>query len=173
MSALDGVLTLDSWITSDNHWEHPKIREYQDRPEDHFELMRAEWIRLVQPDDVLLHLGDIACFGDRSLHKLWIEGLPGRKFLIRGNHDRHSNNWYEEAGFTVLGRGNVFWHRPDTGASICFSHEPETYIGGWSINVHGHKHGNAPFVSGRRRNVSVERTNYRPMRLREVLDARA
>ncbi len=167
-------LTLDSWITSDHHWEHPNIRRYQDRPEDHFERMREEWLRLVGPRDVLLHLGDIVCFGDPQQHPRWIRGLPGKKYLLRGNHDKHTDQWYGAAGFTVLGRKPFYWHRPDTGELICFSHEPEYDQLDWTLNVHGHIHSN-PYWDGTlrdedRRNVCVERTGYAPMRLRDVLD---
>jgi calcineurin-like phosphoesterase family protein len=178
-------LTLDSWVTSDQHWGHDNIVGFQSRPENHEELMYRQWTSLVQPTDVVLHLGDLVCFEYRREDKdEWperIAALPGLKFLILGNHDDHSRSWYEAAGFSVLGRGNrpYFWHRPDNGARIAFSHEPVEDCGGWSINVHGHIHGNGhrPMPSDRayrnvqRRNVSVEVTHYAPVRLRSVLDS--
>lgn len=167
-------LTLDSWVTADHHWEHPNIRLYQNRPENHFEIMRARWIDRVLFDDIVLHLGDLVCFGDRKRHPFWIDGLPGQKYLIRGNHDKHSDQWYSAAGFKVLGRKPLYWHRYDKGKIVCFSHEPETQTGGWDINVHGHLHLNDYWLDPRRlqdrRNVCVERTGYAPVRLREVLE---
>lgn len=144
-------VTLDAWVTADHHWEHPRIREYQGRPEGHFWIMRDRWFETVAPDDVVLHLGDIVCFGDRDRHPFWLDGLPGRKYLIRGNHDKHSDEWYEAAGFTVLGRGNkpFLWVAPD-GLLVAFSHEPLTtgHVDypyndcAWDVNVHGHVHAN-------------------------------
>ena len=104
MPSLEDI-TLDTWITSDQHWGHPKIQEYGGRPDGHFDLMRDEWYAKVQPGDLLLHLGDIVCFGDRSKHAGYLEGLPGRKLLIRGNHDDHKNDFYEQYGFTVWAEG--------------------------------------------------------------------
>lgn len=171
------MLTLDSWIMSDNHWQHANIRKYGQRPDNHFELMRENWLRLVQPDDVILHLGDIVCYGNNQLHSDWLKGLTGKKYLLRGNHDRHPDSWYEEHGFTVLGTKPLFWHRPDNGEKICFSHVPADAASGesmdWTINVHGHIHINPyHFNTVRvedRRNVCVEKTDYAPVRLREIL----
>lgn len=167
-------LTLASWVTSDQHWQHPRIREYQNRPADHFELMRRLWIERVKPDDVLLHLGDIVCFGDRAEHPRWMTGLPGRKLLLRGNHDDHSDQWYEAAGFEVIGRKPILWVVPGRihQQVVCFSHEPDTELFGWDINVHGHTHANpywehTPMLDYR--NVCVEQTDYAPVRLRDVL----
>ena len=175
MIDLDDVLTWDSWVIADHHWEHPRIREYQDRPPDHFERMRNEWIEYVGHDDVILHLGDLVCFGDIDRHPFWIEGLPGRKYLIRGNHDKHSNEWYGAAGFTVLGRGNrgFMWQAPDSRV-VAFSHEPLTDPGyaGFDLNVHGHIHANDLWygLPGHEYvNVSVEKTDYAPVRLRDVI----
>jgi calcineurin-like phosphoesterase family protein len=118
--------------------------------------------------------GDIVYSGDRQQHEKWVKGLPGRKYLLLGNHDRHSVSWYEEAGFTVLGKKPLYWHRPDNGRLICFSHAPEAEnVRGWTLNVHGHVHRN-PYEGGTkriedRRNVCVEVTDYAPVRLRDVL----
>jgi len=42
--------------------------------------------------------------------------LPGRKFLILGNHDKSKPSLYERAGFTIIDpfiwRGVAFTHRP-------------------------------------------------------------
>lgn len=178
---LQELLTLDAWVTADQHWEHPRIREYQHRPADHFERMRRLWIERVGPEDTLLHLGDIVCFGDRAQHPHWLEGLPGRKHLIRGNHDKHSDEWYEAAGFKVLGRGNrqFLWVAPD-GMLVAFSHEPLT-LGhvdyphndfGWDVNVHGHVHANGiwdPQPGKRYVNACVEKTDYAPIRVWDIL----
>ena len=179
MIDLDDVLTWDSWVTADQHWEHPRIREYQGRPENHFEQMRITWCSRVGRDDVVLHLGDVVCFGDRSRHPFWLDGLPGRKYLIRGNHDKHSDEWYEAAGFTVIGRGSrgYLWQPEGESRVIAFSHEPLTEQGyaGFDVNVHGHIHGNDLWYGLPEHeyvNVSVEVTDYAPVRLRDVLGAK-
>lgn len=169
------IISLDTWITSDQHWGHPRIQEYQNRPADHFQRMRSLWFTYVHPDDVLLHLGDIVCFGDRKKHPYWIGGLTGKKYLIRGNHDYQKDSWYEAFGFTVLGRGDrpFWWVAPD-GTLVAFSHEPliDQDQLGWDLNIHGHIHGNTHLdvPNGEKyRNVSVEVTQYAPVRLNTLL----
>lgn len=174
---LDDLLTLNAWITSDQHWEHPRIREYQQRPENHFWLMRNRWSERVRENDVLLHLGDLVCFGNRKKHPMWVSGLPGNKLLILGNHDYHEPSWYEAFGFQVIGRGDrPYWWVAPSGVVVAFSHEPLTDPGhdGWDVNIHGHIHGNThrsweQRPHGAYRNVSVEVTNYSPVRLGDVL----
>lgn len=170
-------LDLDTWITSDHHWEHPRIRQYQHRPENHFELMRELWIERVGDDEPLLHLGDLVCFGDMERHPEWLIGLPGRKYLIRGNHDKHTHQWYAAAGFEAIGRGNKAvrsLHLPDL--TVAFSHEPlhGDSNGGWfDVNVHGHIHANPLWYADpgvRYVNACVEVTGYAPVRLRDLLE---
>jgi calcineurin-like phosphoesterase family protein len=135
--------------------------------------MRIRWEEAVGPQDTVLHLGDLVCFEKSASYAELIASLPGHKLLLRGNHDKHAWPWYEAAGWTVLGRNPILWHRPDNGKVICFSHEP-CDLGGWSINVHGHIHANPyydPSSFDVRRNVCVEVTGYAPLRLRDVLDA--
>jgi calcineurin-like phosphoesterase family protein len=176
-------LGLDTWVTSDQHWGHGNIRRYQGRPENHFELMRTLWEDRVGPEDDLLHLGDLVwgC-GDDAPH--WVEGLPGRKRLVRGNHDKCSAAWYRRYGFEVIGRGDRVVRRLhlEGGPVVAFSHLPLTGgLGwdarpqgdlGWDVNVHGHIHGNPLHyaIEGKAyANASVEATGFAPVRLRELL----
>lgn len=57
---------------------------------DHPERMADAWDRLVEPDDDVLLPGDLSW--GRTLEEAepdlaWIGARPGRKFLLRGNHD--------------------------------------------------------------------------------------
>ena len=56
----------------------------------HFETISDHWRRMVGPTDVVLIPGDIswAMQLDQALDDLRaIAALPGRKLLLRGNHD--------------------------------------------------------------------------------------
>lgn len=172
-------LTPETWITSDQHWSHNNIRQYQDRPENHFELMYNKWNTVVKDTDTVFHLGDLVCYGQVDTHPWFLDGLRGHKYLLRGNHDKHSDAWYERAGFTVIGDKPILWVAPDD-TIVCFSHAPDMpnsihspYFGGWDINIHGHIHGNPYYVHTPDldyRNVCVEVTDYAPVRLRDVLE---
>jgi predicted phosphohydrolase len=75
---------------------------------DHHKKIRDNWIELIGTDDTVLIPGDIswAMTLDEALIDLnWIHELPGRKILIKGNHDywwgsiKRLNSLYENMDF--------------------------------------------------------------------------
>lgn len=105
------------FITSDTHFSHARIIELAGRPfasaqEMDGELIRR-WNETVGPDDVVLHLGDLA-LGPIAESLPLTARLHGRRFLVPGNHDRVSpatqtnraierfTPLYEGAGWTIL-----------------------------------------------------------------------
>lgn len=163
-------MDADPWLFSDSHWGHANIRRLCNRPANHEALMAFNWRSVVQPDDHLLHLGDVVWRkGDWALP----DRLPGRIHLIPGNHD-HSKDiarLQSEYNWDVL-PGSFLWN------DIWFSHRPERNIPiGLKWNIHGHIHNNGwdfdGIPPGPRINVSVEVTNYMPVKLSDVLAGRA
>ncbi len=52
--------------------------------------LRDAWIRVVEDDDLVLVPGDISWamhLEDAMTDLAWLDALPGRKLLLRGNHD--------------------------------------------------------------------------------------
>lgn len=129
---------IDTWFTSDTHFGHKNILEYEKdaRPfstiEEMHEVLIDRWNSVVKPNDVVYHLGDF-CFGKR-----WIgiaERLHGRKKLVMGNHDTYPSTEYLKY-FDKL-YGCVFWER------CVLSHMPVHPNGlgsRWLLNCHGHLH---------------------------------
>jgi len=65
--------------------------------ENHFERIREDWLDKVQPEDIVLLPGDTtwAMRLDEAMEDIdRIAALPGRKILIRGNHDY----WWSSIG---------------------------------------------------------------------------
>lgn len=105
------------FVTSDTHFGHLRILELCDRPFDSVDEMDAAlidaWNSVVGPDDVVVHLGDLA-LGTIAESLPSTASLNGRRYLIPGNHDRVSSTYdrgrqlerftplYEAAGWTVL-----------------------------------------------------------------------
>lgn len=120
-------------LISDTHFFHDKIAEYCGRPKNHTELMAGNWNRLVKDDDLVIHLGDVQIGNKEN----WIiNQLPGRKVLIRGNHDRdHSCAWWMDHGFDFACDGMLF-------RNWWLSHEPAQGLpqGADLGNIHGHLH---------------------------------
>ena len=164
-------LQFPFWIISDTHFGHRNIIKYCGRPQDHERLMRDHWRETIAPRDVVLHLGDFALDSAYNIERR-AKSLPGKKFLLKGNHDRHSKGFYEKAGFTFLKHGFVMPYKDWT---VVFTHHPDCqgqYLGAPKrLNVHGHIHEK---VLGDRRyiNVSVEQLDYRPVQIVDLLEQR-
>lgn len=79
------------FVTSDTHSNHARIIELAGRPFASVQDMDAElirrWNETVAPDDVVLHLGDLA-LGPIAESLPLTAQLHGRRFLVPGNHDR-------------------------------------------------------------------------------------
>lgn len=160
------------WIISDTHFGHDNIVKYCGRPERHEELMRNAWHEKVRPLDTIVHLGDLTLATPRYLGNHRLKSLPGRKYLLKGNHDRCSRKAYAEQGFTFMKKSFAL---PYKGWTIVFTHRPDVeglLIGAPKrINVHGHIHEKL-IDDPRFINVSVEQTDYSPVQITDLLDTR-
>lgn len=119
------------------------------------------WRAKVSPDDLILHLGDLAFFSRNYAKRMWqtaiIKDLPGRKYIIKGNHDRRKN--LEACGFEVIKPFTISHYKNQ----ISFTHKPLQELGYKEWNIHGHVHNNEePDNRLRHLNVSVEVMDYRP-----------
>jgi calcineurin-like phosphoesterase family protein len=176
----DPLLSLDWWVISDTHFFHDNIIKYQNRPVNHDDLMLTNWLERIGTNDTVLHLGDIGFSKPPyRFEKILNPSLTGIKYLVLGNHDKQSKTWYLKNGwnlvtpFQVLYRGwtILFTHRP--GGDWKPYHDDERLVRKTfkTINVHGHIH-SLELENRRLINLSVERTEYSPVRIRDVLDKR-
>lgn len=63
---------------------------FGDKWKDHCEKIKTNWIAQIKEDDTVLIAGDISWSlkADDSKYDLdWIDALPGRKIISKGNHD--------------------------------------------------------------------------------------
>ena len=77
-----------TYFSSDFHFGHKNIIRYEKRPfkDVHHmnESLVRNWNRTVRKGDLVYFLGDLA-FKNK---KYWARRLNGRKFFVRGNHDK-------------------------------------------------------------------------------------
>ena len=52
---------MEYFAISDTHFLHNNIIKYCNRPQDHNRIMIKNWIKNVRDDDIVFHLGDVAC----------------------------------------------------------------------------------------------------------------
>jgi len=81
------------WAIADLHLSHDRAKPmdiFGPCWENHAEKIAANWRRLVGGDDLVIVAGDISWamqLSGAADDMNWIAALPGRKLLLRGNHD--------------------------------------------------------------------------------------
>ncbi len=167
-------VTPETWIISDTHFGHDNIIKHCKRPKNHDALMLRNWIKMVKKNDVILHLGDLMVWYDFNRVTRWaqvVKHLPGRKYMILGNHDDDipfwttKSDWKKKTNFTLV--------EPFLQNQTYFSHYKND-LGLGLLNIHGHSHQHAPFgvyhsPGYTYYNASIEGQNYKPKRLGDIL----
>jgi calcineurin-like phosphoesterase family protein len=175
------------FFTSDLHIGHENVIKYCDRPFNSVEEMNQEivkrWNQRISPHDTVWCLGDLTLM---SYQQAWpiLSQLNGKKFLIKGNHDKFSVSQYNKLGFTVLleaklkmfGKTFRLSHYPYKPSWLrkwfCFpselrflEHRPPKIKGEWLL--HGHTHSpNTQY--GNSIHVGVDAWNFFPVSLKEL-----
>jgi len=164
---------MSRFVVSDHHFGHANIIEYCDRPftsvGDMDTALLNRHFERVGPDDVVVHLGDVAMdmrTGDDTIERM---DAIGGDLLVQGNHDVGLDDG--QAPFPVV-NGCVLTHGEYT---FYCTHRPENVPDDWDGWVlHGHYHNNDldayPFLSYDRRrvNVGVDVLDFRPIALDTV-----
>jgi len=126
------------YLIADTHFNHANIATYCDRPPDFSERILKNLRQVLTPEDTLIHIGDVYIGKKPPYLCDW----PGRKILVRGNHDQHHSCtwWMEKGGFdfacdAMEFRGHVLTHEPLNPENINFV-TPQM----GAFNIHGHLH---------------------------------
>lgn len=157
------------WVLTDTHFGHTKMHEYCGRPEGfEYKILRNSGL-LVGESDILIHLGDFCIGDDLVWHERFMRVCRGKKWLIRGNHDRKSLTWYLSHGWDFVADSvtlNVFGH------TVILSHRP-TSVPCDYVNVHGHQHNTMHHpedaMDDRNRLVYIEH-EYMPVNLMKIIN---
>jgi calcineurin-like phosphoesterase family protein len=166
-----------TWVASDPHFGHANICKFTNadgskmRPWENVDEMNEalidNWNGVVSDKDRVYLLGDVAF--KASVMKEIIPRLRGRICLVPGNHEPTKMRKYFHLFDDV--RGYV------QKKSFVMSHVPlhPDSLTRWGINIHGHLHHNQVRLSDgsidpRYFCACVERTNYRPMELTQILE---
>jgi len=158
------------YVTSDWHLGHKGIsQKFRDKftsDDNHDRMIWQNARDMLTARDILICLGDMS-FTDEGLDM--IHALPGRKILVRGNHDTRSMDMYNKVFEAIHGayryKGCFLTHIP--------IHPMELYRG---YNIHGHCHRGGPsnLQIGEEwqayYNVILEFNDYRPVPMRDVLE---
>lgn len=165
---------------SDPHFGHANIIQHAERPFADVREMDAELERrycaVVGAQDVVLWVGDVS-FADDSWTAALLARLPGRKLLVRGNHDGTVAHCLR-MGFEFV---TDTLHMLIAGHKVTVNHYPPAHAtadvryaerrppkpGPGEFVLHGHTHERARRV-GRRIHVGVDAWEYAPVTQTEV-----
>ena len=157
------------YLISDTHFLHEKLVQYG-RPKDFSQILFNNLNKLTE-GDILIHLGDVCNGKDIEVHEKYIMPLKCKKWLVKGNHDNKTYNWYLSHGWDFVAEQMLLKY---FGVNLIFTHIPipVAALPEWHFNVHGHLHneihrGKKP--SDRHLLVSSEYLNYSPISLETFL----
>lgn len=158
---------MATFFIADTHFSEENIIRYENRPfasaETMNEALIANWNSCVGESDEVYVLGD---FGATGQEKDILSKLNGIKYLVKGNHDTQTNEYYRNAGFREVYDCPIiiagFW---------ILSHEP-LYVNENMpyANLFGHVHNSPLFKDYSKQHVcvSVERIEYTPASFEEI-----
>lgn len=141
---------MKTYITSDLHFGHKNIMNFCPVTRERFrkdvaymnEAMVKEWNEIVEPEDTVYILGDVAFMSGSDAGRI-VNRLNGRKILIEGNHDRKT---LQDATFrNAFAEVHKYLDVNYNGTKCVMFHYP---IAEWdqmhrgSVHFHGHLHGN-------------------------------
>ena len=124
---------MSVYFIGDLHFGHKniqKFRHFVESPEHNEDLISNYWKEKITKKDVVYLMGDVA-FTEEGLRK--VHSLPGRKILVRGNHDLLPTKYLVNVFEDIYGivKYKEFWlsHAPI---------HPDELRG--KVNIHGHVH---------------------------------
>ena len=162
------------WLITDTHFNHKKIAEYCNRPEN-YEGLILHNLKMIPKDDILIHLGDVCLGNDEEMHRRLNNSCKCKKVLVRGNHDKKTSSWYYEHGWDFVCHSftDRYFRK-----WILFSHKPKEVGKHINWNIHGHFH-NAnlqtwepeirDILCDKHRLLCLEDSKYRPVLLDSFL----
>ncbi len=161
-------MSTKKFFIADTHFGDENLRLFENRPYKNTaemdRVMIENWNRVVSAEDEVYLIGDMGADGhEREL----LASLNGIKYLVRGNHETETNNYYRECGFCEVYDKPVildsFW---------ILSHEP-LYVSENMpyANIFGHVHASPIYkdYSSHHICVSVERIDYTPISFEEII----
>jgi len=128
----------------------------------------------VKEDDTVYYLGDLTLDSPSNFWKIQnrIDGLPGQKHFILGNHDRFKPFAYHNLGFESV--HTVLYLTFDGDKQFCLVHDPAWATDPTIPCIAGHVHekwrSRVTEAGVRAVNVGVDVWDFKPVSLPQVLD---
>lgn len=161
------------YFWSDTHFFHQNIIKYANRPfEDAAHMnnvLRNNYLKVIKDDDLVVFGGDIS-FLDVQYTTDFLQGLPGYKVLVLGNHDFSTKCKYRN--YHIFDEVKLYdsFHYTIENQSFEFliTHYPidNHVLPNNVFNIHGHIHD--LLADKKNINIAVEQTGYQPRGLEYI-----
>jgi calcineurin-like phosphoesterase family protein len=155
------------WIWSDTHFGHKNIIAYAERPFNSIEAMNnqmvANYLTVVQPNDIVIWLGDIGFMSENKINEV-LDSLPGYKIHIIGNHDMHRDGKVYKLN---MDEQHLCYTLDIGGIELLLTHYPMDNVPSNCQNVCGHIHQNHANVFNTI--ACVEHLDYTPANLNNLV----
>ena len=159
------------WLTTDWHLYSKEWNDHHPhRSKANLERLATNFNSTIGEHDLLIHLGDLCDpeSADYETMKKIISSIPGRKILVRGNHDTEKDPYYIGLGFDDVVDVLVIHN-------MIFTHKP-IQVAPDELNIHGHLHSEklvSPTINGYR-HINAFGANWNsidlPILLEDLLD---
>ena len=162
----------NKWIISDTHFNHEFMISSWIRPADYQQQIINNWKKVVEPEDTVYHLWDVIFSRVAELTEI-LNNLPWYKILIRGNHDKNTDEWYLSHWFDEVHNDYTItsWSKE----KILLTHAPIFVWKDYSANICWHlhnfkwnntfRHKECLMLNNKSRIYSAELENYRPINI--------
>ncbi|MFW9993532.1 MAG: metallophosphoesterase [Candidatus Odinarchaeota archaeon] len=161
---------MGTWFTSDWHLSHKNIMKYSKRPyktvEEMDKTIMENFNNLVKENDEVYYLGDFCFKKDRT--EEYLNEMKGKLYFVMGNHDRHIKHVLKKYCEAVWDLKEIKVNMQ----SITLSHYPmythnKSHYNAWNLYGHHHRETGHLF-QGKKMNVSVDVTRFKPVPFEEV-----
>lgn len=166
------------YFTADLHFYHDKVIKHTHRPfYDSEEMNRAliqNWNQIVKSYDEVYILGDVTMKGAELATKV-LRRLAGKKYLIRGNHDRFVDS--KEFDPSIFEWVRDYHELSCQNQKYILFHYPIEEWNGFfknTIHLHGHQHNHEDYnfqnlTAGiRRYDVGVDANQMKPVSIEDI-----
>lgn len=156
-----------TWFIADTHFGHANVIKYDNRPFADIDEMESElikrWNKKVATGDTVWFLGDFAFFAKQDYISGLLKRLKGVKYMVMGNHDTKSPQFYRDCGFK-----EVYNHPVILKNHFILSHNPIN-LGSDNnfFNIYGHVHTHPAYADTTPNSCCVccNRWDYTPIRI--------
>ena len=165
----------DIWLISDTHLGHDKEFIWKARGFQSVEEMNAiiieNWNKIVKPDDIVYHLGDVI-MGDLNAGLALLKQLNGHINLAIGNHETSARleAFNNLSNFTNIQFGYRLKTKKKT---FLLAHYPiltGNFDNSKTYSLHGHTHSSNPFCEyDMMYNVNCDAHNCAPIAYEDIL----